>query len=371
MRILILNWRDIVNPKSGGAEILTHEMARRWVSLGHSVTQFSSIFPKGLQEETIDGVKIIRRGHPDVRYLFSSVHFLAFRYYKKHFEGKFDVVVDEVHGLPFFTPWYVKEKKIALVCEVANELWVKMFGRVFGTMGKLTEWLYLHFTYQNTQFLTISQSSKDDLIREGINQRNITVLPMGATIPKNLKTYEKEKTPTLIYVGRFSRSKGIEDAIIALQKVLKNFPKTQLWVVGYGEEQYRDHLLNLAKRLEVQDNVTFWGFISEEKKFELLQRASVLVAPSIKEGWGLIVPEAAAMGTPSVVYNSPGLKDVLGGSIFKTIVKSNTPEQLSKEIITLLENKDLDRQLQKKKNEIRIQFDWDKTADAALQILKN
>lgn len=106
MKILILNWRDIKNPSSGGAEILTHEVANRLVKWGHQVTQFSSSFPNCLPEEKIDGVKIIRRGHPDARYLLKSVHFFAFWYYLKKFRGKFDVVIDEAHGLPFFTPLY-------------------------------------------------------------------------------------------------------------------------------------------------------------------------------------------------------------------------------------------------------------------------
>ena len=58
-KILILNWRDIKNPNSGGAEVLTHEMAKRWVLWGHEVTQFSSKFRGAKGEEVVDGVRII------------------------------------------------------------------------------------------------------------------------------------------------------------------------------------------------------------------------------------------------------------------------------------------------------------------------
>src|SRR3989344_1025890 len=111
MNILILNWRDIKNPKGGGAEILTHEMAKRWAEKGHKVTQFSALFEGGHQEETIDGVKIIRQGHSDLRFLFSSVHFLAYKFYKKN-SNNFDAVIDEVHGIPFFTSLYVNKRKV-------------------------------------------------------------------------------------------------------------------------------------------------------------------------------------------------------------------------------------------------------------------
>lgn len=63
MDILILNWKDIKNPEVGGAEIIAFEFARRLVQDGHSVTFFSRFFKGGLNEEIVDGVKIVRRGN--------------------------------------------------------------------------------------------------------------------------------------------------------------------------------------------------------------------------------------------------------------------------------------------------------------------
>ena len=370
MKILILNWRDVVNPKSGGAEILTHEMAKRWVQLGHEVTQFSSAFKNAKDEETIDGVRIVRRGHPDARYLFFSVQFLAFWYYQKKFKGKFDVVLDEVHGLPFFTPWYVKEKKVLLICEVAGTLWTEMFGPIFGFVGRIVEKFYLRFIYKNTFYLTISDSTKKELISEGVDSKLITVLPMGLTIPNNIKLYKKENIPTLISVGRLSKPKGVGDAIIAVNEIRKKIPTIRLWIVGRGDENYSNHLKDLVKKYRLENQVVFWGFVSDIKKFELISRAHILFSPSVKEGWGLTVPEAAYVGTPSIVYASPGLIDVLRGSDFKIIVKSNTPKELAEEAVKLLNDKTLYKKLEKQVSFIRKQFNWQKTADVALRVLE-
>lgn len=370
MKILILNWRDIINPKSGGAEILTHEMAKRWVESGNEVTQFSSTFENAKDEEIIDGVKIIRRGHPDARYLFFSVQFLAFWYYHKKFKGKFDVVLDEVHGLPFFTPWYVKGKKVLLICEVAGDLWTEMFGPFFGSLGRMVEKFYLRFAYRNILYLTISDSTKKELISEGIDQKLITVLPMGLTIPNNIKLYKKENIPTLISVGRLSKPKGVEDAIIAVNEIRKKILTIKFWIVGRGDENYSNHLKDLVKKYGLEKQIIFWDFVSDIKKFELISRAHILLSPSLKEGWGLTVPEAAYVGTPSVVYDSPGLRDVLRGSDFKIIVKSNTPKELAKEVVQLLNDKDLYKKLEKKVSFIRKQFDWQRTADVALRVLE-
>jgi len=367
MNILILNWRDIKNPKGGGAEILTHELAKRWASGGHSVTLFASEFPRCEKQEVLDGIKIIRVGHPDARYVFSSVHFLAYRYYKENFKKKFDVVIDEVHGLPFFTPWYVKGKKVVLICEVAGKLWLEMFG-LLGIFGRVIEKFYLKI-YRDLLFLTISNSTKEELIKEGVNEENITVLPMGITVPSKLKKYKKERTPTLIFVGRLSKPKGIEDAIKALEMIARKIPKINLWIVGRGDEGYVNYLKTLAKKLNIEDRATFFGFVSENKKFELIGRAHILLAPSVKEGWGLTVPEAAFVGTPTVAYDSPGLRDVLRGSIFKIVTKSSTPGGLRNEIIKLFQDKDFFNKLKKESLNMQ-EFNWDRTAQVALKILK-
>src|SRR5579864_435561 len=121
MTILILNWRDIKNPSGGGAEILTQEMAKRWVEQGHTVIQFSSLFKNAKSKEVIDGVQFIRKG------TWWSVHIIAFFYYLFVFKKNTDVVIDEVHWFPFFAVLYAPTKTVALVCEVANKLFYRIF----------------------------------------------------------------------------------------------------------------------------------------------------------------------------------------------------------------------------------------------------
>lgn len=370
MNILILNWRDIKHPAAGGAEVLTHELARRWVKKGHNVVQFSSIFDRAKQEEKIDGVKIIRRGHADARYLFWSVHFQAFWKYLKDFGGKFDMVVDEIHGLPFFTPFYVKERKIALICEVADELWRKMYGPFFGSLGRLVEILYLRVIYRNMHFLTISQSSKKDLLINGAKSENIHVIPMGIKFPKINKVFSKEKNPTLIFVGRLSKPKGIEDAFYVLKNVKKILTTTKLWVLGRGEDKYFSYLKNLVEKLNLNSSVKFFGFVSEDEKFELMARAHVLIAPSVKEGFGLTIPEAGFVGTPAVGYNVLGLRDVLLNGENGLLVEPRV-EEMATAIISLLENSNLYDQMKKKSREEAKRLSFEVSSTKSLQLLKN
>lgn len=369
MRILILNWRDINNPSSGGAEVLTHEIAKRFVKLGNHVVQFSSFFSGARHEEVVDGVKIVREGNADIRTLFASVHFRAFLFYQRE-KKKFDVVIDEVHGIPFFTPWYVKGEKIVLICEVAGELWKKNFGLFFGLLGLLVEKFYLFLVYKNLLFVTISDSTKKDLIENGVNKKNITVLPMGINVPKDMGDIKKEKEKTLIFVGRLTVAKGIEDALSALKEILKINKDVKLWIVGRGDEKYTEKLKRMCKRLGIKNNVIFYGFVSERKKFLLLARAHLLIHSSLKEGFGLTIPEAGCVGTPVVAYNSPGLRDIVINGNNGILVAKNSPELLASMALRLFSD---DLLYQKfcfgAKKEAR-QYNWDKTARVMLDILK-
>lgn len=370
MKILILNWRDINNPSSGGAEILTHEIAKRWVFEGHTVTIFTSNFSGSLQKEIVDGVTIIRRGNSDIRYFFTSVHFFAFLYYFKEARGNFDVVIDEIHGVPFFTPLYVKEKKIVLICEVAQGLWVKMFGTFFGLLGWVMEKLYLRTIYNSMRFVTISESTKKDLLKNAIQEKKIAVLPMGISVSRSKSSYKKEKKITLIFIGRLTPAKGVEDSIRALREIIKIGIDTQLWIVGRGEDTYIEQLKILCERLKLVNRVNFFGFVSQAKKFELLQKAHLLIHPSIREGFGLTIPEAGYVGTPVIAYNSPGLRDIVKNGKNGVLLKSNSPESIAEEAINLLKDPTFYKTLSKGAREEAKKYSWDNTAKVMFDCFK-
>lgn len=358
MRILILNWRDIRNPLSGGAEILTHELAKRFVKNGHKVILFSSYFRGAKRKEIIEGVEIIREGHSDARFLFGSVQFKAYRYYKKNLKGQIDLVIDEIHGVPFFTVFYVKEKKVALICEVAGEIWDKAVKFPFNLLGKALEALYPIF-YKNITILTISDSTKDELLKKGF--RKVEIIPMGCSVPMLKSIPKKEKIFTLIFLGRLTKTKGIEDALDALQIVQHKIYKARIWILGKGTKKYSSELKKKIDRLRLNGSVKFFGFVSEKEKIRLLTKAHLLLTPSSKEGWGLIVHEAGARGTPVVSYNVPGLRDVVKNKTNGILCDSNNPKSLAENILKLIKQKNLYEKLQKGGLLERKKYSWRNT----------
>ncbi len=368
MKILILNWRDIKNPQSGGAEILTHELAKR-LAVKNEVVWFAAKFKGAKSNEVIDRVRIIREGNPDARTLLSSVQYKAYKYYKKNLAGNLDLVIDEIHGIPFFTPLYINEKKVVLICEVAGKLWDVAVKFPFNLFGKFIENIYPSL-YQNLPIITISNSSKKELSGIGFKSRAIHVLPLGCETPTVSSMPAKNNRPTLIFVGRLTKQKGIEDALLVIKKMKETMPNVLLWVIGRGDEEYVDDVKKMVSDLDLSKNIQFWGFISDKQRNTLLSKAHVLISPSAKEGWGLTVHEAGARGTPSVVYDVEGLRDVLIDGKNGLLCRENTPDEMSKLSILLLGDKKLYNKLQSGALHERKKFTWDATYEKFISSIR-
>src|SRR5580700_11565173 len=138
---------------------------------------------------------------------------------------------------------------------------------------------------------------------------------------------EKESVPTVVFLGRLSANKRPEHAIRAFGLVRRQVPDAQMWVIGSGPEEVR-------LRRTAGPGVIFLGHVSEEEKRERLARAHVLVATSVREGWGLVVTEAAASGTVAIGYDVPGLRDSIGAS--GGILTPADPASLASGVVGLL-----------------------------------
>lgn len=370
LNILILSWRGPDHPHAGGAEESTHEHAKGWVKAGHKVTLFTSYFRGGKKEEVIDGVQIIRRGLQ-----IFGVQWEAFKWYLLTPHSKYNLVIDQFHGIPFFTPLFVRVKKLAFIHEVTKEVWAlnpwpKPFNLLPAIVGTIAEPLIFKLFYKKTPFMTVSNSTKEDLTSWGIPAANITVVHNGLTVPKLKKKLPKEIKKTAIFLGALSKDKGIEDAIKIFAAVDRGDPTWQFWVVGKGEEHYLKFLKSLCVKLGIYKKVKFWGYVSNEKKFELLERAHVLINPSVREGWGFVVMEAASCGTPTVGYNVAGLKDsILDG---KTgILCDLKPYACAQEILSLMSDQTKYNRLRQNCFKWASEFSWEKSVKKSLTLIEN
>lgn len=349
LKILIFNWRDIKNPEAGGAEVFTHENAKRWVKAGHEVTLFTSEYPTSTKEEILDGIQIVRSGG---KY---SVYRQAKKYYRQRFSREgYDIYVDEINTRPFHTTQFVdKDKIIALIHQLAREYWFYETPFPLNYLGYyLLEERWLK-SYIDHTTVTVSESTRQDLLQLGF--KNVIVVSEGLTFPPLEKLPEKETYPVVVYVGRLTRAKRPDHAIRAFKLVKARLPEAELWVVGDG--YFRKNLEAIST-----DGVKFFGFVSMNDKMSLIKRAWLLVNPSVREGFGLNVVEANALGTPCIAYNVAGLRDSVLDGKTGFLAPSSNIEALTEKILMALTDHTLRMTLSKNALNYSRKFSWDTSA---------
>ncbi|MEL4304537.1 glycosyltransferase family 4 protein [Methanococcoides sp. LMO-2] len=355
MNILIFNWRDTKNPAAGGAEVFTQEIAKRLVAQGHEISLFTSAFDGCKNNEIVDGVQIIRSGN---RY---SVYLKAKQYYKKH-AGEFDIVVDEINTRPFMSPKFVKDGTpvVALIHQLAREFWFLETRFPINWIGyHILEDRWLK-TYIDTPTMTVSHSTKQDLIDLGF--KDLTIIPEGLNIVPVSDVPEKEEGPTFIFVGRMGHAKRPDHVVEAFVHIKKRLPDAKLWMVGDGA---------MRQELETKkvNGITFFGYVTAEKKYELMSRAHAILVPGVREGWGLIVTEANAMGTPAIGYNIHGLRDSIRDG--KTgLLCDPDPENMAEKAVEFMRDTDMQTKLSDNALEWAREFDWNHSAETFFNSLE-
>ena len=377
MNILILNWRSPYDYRSGGAEKITLKYVNYWADKGHKIFWLSSTpIIKDLYQmvELNDAVKLINIGITFPNGLVQVVYFpilllkMIFHSMKVIKNNDIDVVIDEIHGLPFFTPFYSKKRNILLVCEVAGSIWDKMYPTPINLIGKWLEKL-VYQIYVKTEVWAISSTTKEDINVLNPNIK-VKILPLGIDTKldsiQEFRNEEKFEFPSAVFLARIVKMKGIEIALDAVEIISKTFPNFKLYVIGHGEEDYILKLKNLVIEKDIEKNVEFLGFITENEKFNYLSKVHFLFHPSYKEGFGLTVLEAALVGTPSIVKKGSNLDTLIIEG--KTGFSVDTVNGFANIFIQFYNDKIAFDLLSKQSLHYIKQYDWDIVLKKSIEI---
>ncbi len=306
LRILLLNWQDRENPQAGGAEVELHEILGRLAEKGHEIRAVVSGFAGAPKKAELDGIAIERVGG---RYTYSvrarAAALDKIREWRPH------ILFEDINKIPLFTPLW---SPVPVVVRVPHLFGTTAFREANPGLAAAVWALErgLGPAYHACHFQAISGTTKEDLVARGIEADRIRVIPPGVDHalyrpPSNGRKGRKAAVPTLLYVGRLKRYKGIEVLLRALALVREQVEDARLVVVGRGDDETR--LRREAERLNLGRSVRFAGYISEREKIDRLREAWALAYPSRKEGWGIANVEAAACGTPVLTSDSPGLRE--------------------------------------------------------------
>ena len=220
--------------------------------------------------------------------------------------------------------------------------------------------------YRNIRFITVSQSSRNDIEQLGLARAGIDIVHPGVNL-NELKPADKSAHPTVLYLGRLKAYKSIHILLEAFRTVSGGRPDAELVIAGGGEEENR--LRKRAEELGIADRVSFVGKVSEAAKITLLQKAWVLVNPSMMEGWGITSIEANACGTPVVASNVPGLCDSVSNPHTGYLVPYGNPNAFADYILKIIGDENIRNSLTESAIIWAQNFDWEKTSYNFLAII--
>jgi glycosyltransferase involved in cell wall biosynthesis len=295
--IAFFSWRDTHNPEGGGAERYLEKMAQGLVARGAQVTIFCAAHAAAPPDETVDGVRFVRRGSK------LTVYQEGFAALARGRLGHVDLVVDVQNGLPFFTRAATRVPVVVLVHHVHREQWPVVYPGLVGKVGWSIEHRLAPRLYRSCQYVAVSRATRDELVPLGVDRRRIAVVHNG-TDPVVSTSAGKSAHPSIAVVGRLVPHKQVEHAIDAALSLRTQHPDLRLHVVGSG--WWEAELHRYAEERGAGGTVVFEGHVDEQRKHEIYEGAWVLALPSLKEGWGLVVGEAGMHRTPTVAYRSAG-----------------------------------------------------------------
>lgn len=325
MRILWFTWKDSEHPQAGGAEVVAHEVAKRLVAEGHEVVLLTSSFAGCKREADIDGYRVIRGGN---RY---TVYFFASHYYRMQLKGWADVVIEEINTIPFFTQFYVHEPRVLFFHQLCREIWWYQMVFPMSLIGYLIEPLYLRLLNKNPT-MTVSQSTKDDLVRYGFKPERIHIISEGLQITPLAELPPKKPVPARavwLSLSALRPMKRTLEIVKAFELFVGTHPRAKLAIVGDTSGAYAKKVRAYIAQSPARGQIEIIGRVSVKEKIAWYQKADLIVVASVKEGWGLIVTEANCQGTPAVVYNIDGLRDSVRHGETGLVAQENSPAGLA------------------------------------------
>ena len=346
----------------GGIVFLPIDLAREFSELGHDVTIYTSDldfangptkFNKSLPRLEIFEKFKINRTHT---WFSVKLYFVNPGIYKQIKNDKPDII--HTIGLRSFQShmaWLVSKKtNIPLVVSDQGGLTTHPFLKQSSLFFKIAYKIQNFFIkriindssavsaaneYEKEIFLSFNKNSKIKIVRNGINLKTLVS-------QENFKQKYKIDNKFILFVGRFSKSKGIETLLHACS-IIKNELKTQnvslvIMGVDFG---YQDEMLKLISMLKLDDNIIVIKNPPRNYVIAAYGQSEFLVLPSHWELSPLVPLESFAFKKPVISTKSHGIPYTVQDKVNGLLVEPDNPHDLSKAMIELLENKDMREKL--------------------------
>lgn len=359
MRVVFMSWRELSHPLAGGSEVLVDQLARGLLERGHDV-------------ELLCGGPVGSRpyGVTSTGGLYGQYLGAPARYFRSH-RGS-DLVVDVANGVPFLSPVWRSGVSLCLVNHVHTQHWALWFPPPVAAVGRGSEAWLLRNVYRNRVFVAVSDSTATALVGLGVDRERIRIVhngvepngngpgisrsegPLGTLGPLRAQADE----PLFLALGRLMPHKRF-DILLRLWETVRPATGGRLVVVGDGPEMER-------LRAMAGPGVILPGRVPEQEKQRLLDRAWLLLHPSMVEGWGLVIMEAAVHGTPSLVFDAPGVRDSVVDGETGTLARSEA--DFVRSWVELTADHCRRESLGRRARDRAAEFPWSSTVDRFVEV---
>ena len=359
MNVVIFSPRSISHSKAGGAERYLHEIITR--IKGVKLLVISSTDRRGGRKIANYPEYIVTRKEFFVPISLIKCMKIAMQFdlyieniskfptiwpliFSKLFSKPLLVIVHHVHGKTLFKelPW-----PIALLLYIYEIFSLKIYT-LFATL-----------------VITVSETSRKELIKLGFPREKIIIIPPGHFSKKSIiySSTSKAEYPLVVYIGRVKRYKRVDELVKAMSIIKTVIPSVKCVIAGSGDHNVYKELKELAKKLGLDKNIEFKEAISEEEKAKYLEKAWVYVMTSMKEGFGISALEAQACGTPVVGYKIPGLIDSVKDGETGFLVPDGDRAALAKTVLRVLMDKELRVEMSRKAKLFASNYSWESSAE--------
>ena len=308
-RIHVFGWRDLDDDEAGGSEVHADSIESIWARAGLQVTHRTSFSSGRPPIDVRNGYRVSRRGNRYLVFPRAAVAELTGRL------GPTDAVIEIWNGVPFLSPWWWHGPTAVWLHHVHGPMWQQSLPGPVAPLGNLLEERLAPPWYRRVPVVTLSQSSKDELVDElGFDRGHVTVIPPG--IDPSFSPLDpadpgvgRSPVPLAVAVGRLTPVKDFCRLVRVMAGVRDRVPDLELVIVGEGYE--RAAIEAQVAAVGGQDWVRLPGRISDEELLSLYRRSWLAVSASTREGWGMTLTEAAACGTPAVATDIAGHADAI------------------------------------------------------------
>lgn len=228
---------------------------------------------------------------------------------------------------------------------IASKILRKPIVSHIRTRTELT-FLQRFFANRVNYFISMSNSLKEDFIRQGIS-RKIIVCYEGVKIgkPDGARNTQRDgnKASRCIVgsAGRLVERKGFKYLIQAAKFILAEYPEASFVIIGDGED--RHELDKLSEDMGIKKYIDFTGFRNNVR--EIIRTFDVFVLPSLREGLPMVLLEAMAEGKPIVATSVDGIPELIRNGKTGLLVKPRNSQEIAVGVLKLLHNRDLAQRL--------------------------